>query len=213
MKQSEDKTIERLLYLLKSRGDQTAVSLAESVGTTPVAVRQHMEKLLEQGLVAGEDRRESVGRPKKYWKLTEKGHSRFPDRHSDLTTELLGSIEDIYGEEGLERLISAREKRAFELYRKKVSAQPTLQGKVQALADLREREGYMTEVEPCDNGYFLHENHCPICVAATKCQGFCRSELNLFRDVLGKQVNVVRESHIVSGARRCTYRIVEASQV
>ncbi|AVX03890.1 helix-turn-helix transcriptional regulator [Maritalea myrionectae] len=210
MKHSEDKTIERLLYLLKSRGGQTAVSLAEAVSTTPVAVRQHMEKLLDQGLVMGEDRRESVGRPKKYWKLTEKGHSRFPDRHSDLTMELLGSIQDIYGQEGIDKLISVRERKAFDLYRDKVAAQPTLQGKVEALADLREREGYMTEVEPCDDGYFLHENHCPICVAATTCQGFCRSELNLFRDVLGDDVRVARESHIVSGARRCTYRIVEA---
>lgn len=210
MKQSEDKTIERLLYLLKSRGDQTAVNLAESVGTTPVAVRQHMEKLLEQGLVAGEDRRESVGRPKKYWKLTEKGHSRFPDRHSDLTTELLGSIEDIYGKEGIDKLIAAREERAYAQYQDRIAAESNLQDKVNALAELREREGYMTEVEPCEGGYFLHENHCPICVAATKCQGFCRSELNLFQQVLGEEVDVVRESHIVSGARRCTYRIVEA---
>lgn len=210
MKQSDEKTIERLLYLLKSRGGQTAVHLAEAVGTTPVAVRQHMEKLLEQGLVVGEDRRESVGRPKKYWKLTAKGHSRFPDRHSDLTMELLGSIEDLYGEEGIEKLISAREQRAFQQYHKQIQAEPTLHGKVKALAELREREGYMTEVEPCDDGFFLHENHCPICVAATKCQGFCRSELNLFRQVLGDDVDVVRESHIVSGARRCTYRIVEA---
>ena len=37
-----------------------------------------------------------------------------------------------------------------------------------------------------------------------------RSELNLFQQVLGEEVDVVRESHIVSGARRCTYRIVEA---
>ncbi len=73
MKHSEDKTIERLLYLLKSRGGQTATNLAEAVGKTPVAVRQHMEKLLEQGLVQGEDRRESVGRPKKILEADRKG--------------------------------------------------------------------------------------------------------------------------------------------
>lgn len=210
MKQSDEKTIERLLYLLKSRGGQTAVHLAEAVGTTAVAVRQHMEKLLVQGLVTAQDRRESVGRPKKYWKLTAKGHGRFPDRHSDLTIELLDSIKDLFGDTGVDKLILAREQRAFQHYQQRVQAETTLQGKVKALAEIREREGYMAEIEPCDDGFFLHENHCPICVAATKCQGFCQSELNLFRQVFGDDVDVVRESHIVSGARRCTYRIVEA---
>ena len=58
-----------------------------------------------------------------------------------------------------------------------------------------------------DGSLLLVENHCPICVAAKACQGFCRSELALFRETLGKDVSVVRDEHIVSGARRCVYRI------
>ena len=81
--------------------------------------------------------------------------------------------------------------------------------KVKTLAKIREAEGYMAEVEQVEGGFLLHENHCPICVAATSCQGFCKSELRLFQEVLGEQAEVKRESHIVSGARRCTYRIVE----
>jgi predicted ArsR family transcriptional regulator len=53
----------------------------------------------------------------------------------------------------------------------------------------------------------LVENHCPICVAAKACQGFCRSELALFRETLGEKVSVERDEHIVAGARRCVYRI------
>ena len=47
----------------------------------------------------------------------------------------------------------------------------------------------------------------PICVAATACQGFCRAELDTFREVLGPDVSVEREEHIVQGDRRCAYRI------
>ena len=32
-------------------------------------------------------------------------------------------------------------------------------------------------------------------------------ELRLFAEVLGPRVSVVREEHILSGARRCLYRI------
>lgn len=206
---SDEKTIERLLFLIKTRGPQTAVALGELVGTTSVAVRQHMEKLAQQGLVASEDRRESVGRPKKYWQLTEEGNARFPDRHADLTLEMINSVVETFGEEGLNKLIAKRETRSLETYRPQVDKSDALGGKVKALAKIREAEGYMAEVERVEDGYLLHENHCPICVAATSCQGFCRSELRLFQEVLGDKAEVRRESHIVSGARRCTYRIVE----
>ena len=209
MKLSDEKTIERLLYLLKTRGPQTAVALSENVGTTSVAVRQHMEKLAQKGLVESEDRRESVGRPKKYWQLTAKGDQKFPDRHSDLTLEMINSIVDVFGEEGLDQLIAKREKRSFKTYDERLSGASTLKQKVTTLANIREQEGYMAEIEPVDGGFLLHENHCPICVAATACQGFCRSELKLFEQVLGEDATVIRENHIVSGARRCTYRIVE----
>jgi predicted ArsR family transcriptional regulator len=51
------------------------------------------------------------------------------------------------------------------------------------------------------------ENHCPICAAAAACQGLCRSELAVFRAVLGADVTVERIDHILAGARRCAYRI------
>ena len=47
----------------------------------------------------------------------------------------------------------------------------------------------------------------PICAAAAACQGFCRSELQIFQAVLGEDVQVTRTEHILSGARRCAYRI------
>jgi predicted ArsR family transcriptional regulator len=58
-----------------------------------------------------------------------------------------------------------------------------------------------------DGSFLLAENHCPICAAARACQGFCRSELELFKAVLGKRVTVERQDHILAGARRCAYRI------
>lgn len=62
-----------------------------------------------------------------------------------------------------------------------------------------------------DGSILLVENHCPICAAATNCQGFCRAELQVFRAVLGPSVAVERSEHIVSGGRRCTYVIREAA--
>jgi predicted ArsR family transcriptional regulator len=63
-----------------------------------------------------------------------------------------------------------------------------------------------------DGSLLLVENHCPICAAAATCQGFCRSELEVFQDVLGPSVAIERIEHILAGARRCAYRIREKNE-
>src|SRR5262249_15531149 len=79
--------------------------------------------------------------------------------------------------------------------------------RVARLAEARSREGYMAECRPDGDGYLLIENHCPICTAATACQGFCRAELDVFQRALGDEVSVERAEHIIGGDRRCAYRV------
>jgi predicted ArsR family transcriptional regulator len=71
----------------------------------------------------------------------------------------------------------------------------------------------MAEVAPEGRHAFLFvENHCPICAAATACQGFCATELELFRRALGPGITVERVEHIVTGDRRCVYRVMRRSR-
>ncbi len=204
---------DRILYMLKSRGEQTAITIANKLGMTSVGARKHLLNLHEDALVAYEDRREEVGRPKRYWTLSEKGHARFPDAHSDLTLELLTSVRRVFGEKGLDKLIEDRESAAEAGYKAAMAGCEDLRSRVARLAEIRNREGYMAEwqAEP-DGSFLLMENHCPICAAATECQGLCRSELILFRAVLGSGVVVERLEHILTGARRCSYRISQKSE-
>ena len=65
----------------------------------------------------------------------------------------------------------------------------------------------MAEVEVTDSGFRLIEHHCPICIAATTCQGFCQSELEVFQSLFAGKAAVSREEHLVSGARRCSYAV------
>jgi predicted ArsR family transcriptional regulator len=208
MSQDEDRSQDRILFQLKTRGPQTATDVAARLGMTSAGARQHLLKLEAAGLVASEDQRQGRGRPRKYWRLAPRGHDRFPDRHSDLTLDLLRSMREVFGERGLEELIAHREHATFVDYRKRVGERHSLQQKLAALAEIRSREGYMASVAEDEGGGFLFvENHCPICAAAAACQGLCRSELAIFRAVLGTDVTVERIDHILAGARRCAYRI------
>ena len=207
----EDKGATRVLYALKSTGPQSADALARRLKVTVVATRQQLGRLLEKGLVSFEDRREGVGRPKRVWSLSDAGHARFPDSHAALTVDLIQAVGSAFGAEGLERVIAEREKATRRLYAERVRPGRSLAERARLLAEQRAEEGYMAEVKrQADGSLLLIENHCPICVAARACQGFCRSELTLFRDVLGPDAKVEREEHILAGARRCAYRITAA---
>jgi predicted ArsR family transcriptional regulator len=199
---------DRILFHLKARGEQTAASVGARFGMTPAGARQHLVVLAADGLVESEDRTMGRGRPRKFWRLTTRGHGRFPDRHSDLTVDLLAATHSVFGERGLNRLIRHREQAMMADYGQRIQRARSLREKLKVLAERRSGEGYMASVTTEKDGSFLLiEDHCPICAAAEKCQGLCRSELSIFRSVLGSDVEVERIDHILAGARRCAYRI------
>jgi predicted ArsR family transcriptional regulator len=199
-------TADRLLHLLKTRGPQQATDAGSVLGMTAEAARQQFAKLASSGLVEAYSQARGVGRPSQFWKLTQAGHDRFPDTHSELTIQLLDTVREAFGEQAIDRLIDMREQKSRTLYLRELGDVSGLKERVARLAALRSNEGYMAEYEELDDGTMLFiENHCPICAAATTCQGFCRAELMVFEQVL--RARVERVEHILKQARRCAYKI------
>jgi len=201
------KTSEKIIQLLKTQGPLTAKVLATELSLTTMGVRQHMQALEEEGDICFEDKKAPRGRPTRYWSLTPKSNSHFSDRHEELSVQLIDSVITVFGDSGLDKLISHREQSSLELYQQRLASEDTLKSKLRALAELRSIEGYMATVNEAGSDFWLLENHCPICAAASKCLNFCRSELNLFQTLLKEEAEVSREEHIIEGARRCAYRI------
>jgi len=205
-------TGDRMLYFIKTKGPASTASLAKALEMTPEAARQQVLKLLTSGLIAGRQETGSgVGRPRQNWVLTEAGNGRFPDTHAQLTVQMIGSVRKLFGEEGMDRLIAQREADARATYLQ-VCRGPTLQERLEQLATVRTQEGYMARVERDAGDWLLIEDHCPICIAAASCQGFCRSELLLFQEVVGAEATVNREQHLLAGAARCVYRIARVDR-
>ncbi|HDL8053908.1 TPA: transcriptional regulator [Yersinia enterocolitica] len=197
---------ERLLMLLKTRGPLQATDAGKILGTTGEAARQQFVKLAKDGLAVAVAQAKGVGRPIQLWQLTEAGNARFPDAHSELTVQLLRMVRTKLGEEALNLLIDTREQETRELYCQAMNGANSIGERVERLVAIRSQEGYMAECQTqADGSILLIENHCPICAAATHCQGFCRAELDVFRQAL--QAPVERTEHILSGSRRCVYRV------
>lgn len=200
-------TSRRAIVDALKRRPRTAPELAAQLDVTREAIRQHLRGLEASGLVEGRARtaRSQRGRPPTEWVLTDLAADLFPDRHSDLTVELLTSIRETAGEPVLDAIIDDRNRRLTETY---VAITRDADDPVEALADQRSAEGYLAEVrDEADGSRLLIEHHCPICDAAATCQGLCRGELELFQATLGPGVEVTREQHLLSGDERCTYRI------
>ena len=210
--QQDSRAEEGVLYQLKTRGPQAAAQIARRLNVTPMAVRQHLYRLKLAGLVDFTDERRKVGRPARIWRLTDDAAARFPDTHGDLTVEIISAVRAAFGEAGMDKLLAERTRRQKEQYRTRLrAAGNSIAKRAQALSEIRREQGYMAECTRMPDGsILLVENHCPICAAATTCQGLCREELSLFRSVLGGKARVERTDHILAGARRCAYRITPA---
>jgi predicted ArsR family transcriptional regulator len=210
MKQSDliasDRTLDRLLFTLKMRGATSTSDLAQLLRISVPGVRQHLDRLLESGLVRFEDRSRGVGRPARFWSLTDAAEARFPDTHADLTREMIGSIRSALGEDALAKVIASRHAAMEARYREAIGDARRLGTRLERLVSARTHDGYMAEAVRTENGWLLSENHCPICAAAESCQGFCEGELALFRRLL-PGASVERVDHRLAGARRCSYSV------
>lgn len=202
---------ERILTALKTRGALGIPNIASILNVSVEAVRQQMAKLEVDALVHAEIRPGGRGRPAHAWRLTGEGHKRFPDMHADMTVQLISAVVSVFGEKGMDELIRSREAAIRPNYIEAMRGARSLKIRLEQLTEIRSREGYMAECRPDrhegGNGFLFIENHCPIRDAVRACAGFCRSELQLFSEVLGPDVSIIRIEHVLAGARRCAFRV------
>lgn len=203
---SSPTTAENILFALKTRGALSARQVADTFKISTMGAHKALNALAEQKLVDAEDESRGRGRPTRLFRLTARGHARFPDNHAELSVEMIEDVRSLFGSAGLDRLIASREARQRQNYAELIG--DSLAERVADLARRRSDEGYMARIEVAEDGsILLIEDHCPICAAADACKGFCRSELAIFHAALGSEVSIEREDHLLSGSRRCTYRI------
>jgi predicted ArsR family transcriptional regulator len=204
---TEGKTRRAIVRLLKQEGALDSAALARRLKLTPMAIRQHLYELQREKLVSAEERPVPLGRPAKHWQLTRDADRLFPDAYAEVTLALIGAMGQTLDGPTMQRVLDARAAAQRAAYVKRIKPGEPLARKLRELARVRSEEGYMAEVRRAGDSFLFIENHCPICAAANVCQGFCASELDLFRSVLGSGVTIERTEHIVGGDRRCVYRV------
>jgi len=94
----------RILHTLLNHPRCSINELADAVGINGISVRHHLSNLQGDGLIAVEEERHGVGRPRLVYSLTEKGMERFPTRYLRLTNRLLDQLKETLPSEVVDRL-------------------------------------------------------------------------------------------------------------
>jgi DeoR family transcriptional regulator, suf operon transcriptional repressor len=78
-----------LTYLLDHQQGATLDELAEHLGVTKTAAREHLLKVESLGYLSHVDSQGGVGRPRRRYRLSPEGHDAFPKQYSWLSNVLL----------------------------------------------------------------------------------------------------------------------------
>jgi predicted ArsR family transcriptional regulator len=206
-------TLRRAILLhLRRVGPSVPDAISAAIGASRSGVAQQLRALDTAGLVTRTSVRHGVGRPRHLYDITPDAQGLFPSDYDGLATGLLAAILEIGGEALVEDVFAARRRQAEARLREQMDASlpsdAPLVDRVRELARLQDELGYVSEALIDVDGIRLLEHNCAVLDVASGMPVACRSELELFREVLG--VNLVRERHIAAGDRCCQYRVAEA---
>ena len=205
----------QILLRLRQDGPSSPDQLAARIGASRTGILQQLRALEEARLVRHTSERHGVGRPRHLYDVTPDAQDLFPANYEGLAGGLLDAIMAVGGTDLIEEVFAARRRQMSGWIRSeldhRVGAAAPLEARVGALAEIQDGLGYLSDARVRDDGSLvLREHNCAIFQVARGTGAACEAELSLFRDVLG--TDVVRETHIASGDRCCTYRIADRTQ-
>jgi predicted ArsR family transcriptional regulator len=198
-------TRQAILTEIKRRGSVTTDELGQDLGISSVAVRQHLSTLSAEGKVSITVERRGLGRPVHRYQLTADGDETFDRAYDKLSIDLLESLHELQGEQGVDTVLGVRRKKLVSELFPRIQGLP-IENRVGEIAKLQDGFGFMASAAKDGDDVVLIEHNCAICRTAQRFPALCSQELTLFCELAGPDVDVNRERHILSGDVACVYR-------
>lgn len=207
MKNNRLTTKEKVLNLLKRETEMTVSQLAEALEITEMAVRKHLNVLERDAFIRISEKKQPVGRPVQVFSLTPQADVHFPKGYDNLTVDFLNDLQEIQGDEIIDRLFEKRSKRLADLYAPSMKDDLSNEEMVETLKEIQIEKGYMADVIKIDDDRFeLIEHNCPIFEVSRNFKQACNCETNMFKEVLNTDY-VQRTSCKADGDHHCHFLI------
>jgi len=203
----QSETKRRLLDLMKRQGEITLNEAMDVIDRARPTLRDHLDQMGRDGLVARRSRREGRGRPSMCYRMTPLAERLFPRREGSVFAAFLEYLEA----RGEEDLVEAFFESFWDARRQEVERRlPTSldaaspQQVVDALEAVLEDGGFMPEIHVEDDRITVRECNCPFekIIGATELP--CSLE-TCFYETLFEQAK--RTGHIPDGDAACTYEL------
>jgi len=198
----------RVLKAIQLRGQARINELAEDLGVTTSAVRQHLTQLQASGAVRAEKVREGVGRPYYLYSATPEAHNLFYKDYGELARLLLDEVAATQGPQALQAVLRRITDRLAEKYREEMEGLD-LADRISAWAALLDRRGVTVQVEKTEDGYVVSEYGCPYQNLAAENRAVCEMERQVMIQLLGSGVTLTQ--CVLDGHHGCRFRVLVPS--
>lgn len=197
-------TREQVLQTLLSRQRCTINELAVDVGINPISVRHHISSLQAEGLVDSSEERHGVGRPRRWYFLTEAGLERFPTRYLRLTLRLLEQIKETMPAAMVGTLFQQMAKELANDYTTMAGLENLgMEQKLNLMKTLLLREGFNIEWQRNGDQYQIQETSCPYLQVSQNHPEVCAVDQTLISAMLSVPAEKVK--CILNGDINCIY--------
>jgi predicted ArsR family transcriptional regulator len=200
-------TKDRILQTLLRKPRITINEIAEAVGINAISVRHHLSNLEKEGLIAAEEERHGVGRPRLVYSLTQDGMERFPTKYLRLTTKLLAQMKETLPAPAVANLFSQVAEDMAQEYSQQVEGM-SMEERLDFVKDMLAQEGFTVEWEKKGKEYQIHEISCPYYQIGVAHPEVCTVDQTLISKMLALPVSKVQ--CILNGGAHCTYVVQPA---
>lgn len=183
-----DRTI---VDFLRREGASTISDLVAFAGVTATAIRQRLNRLMEQGLVAREAEAAGRGRPTHKYSLTAAGSRLGGDNYEDLVSVLWSEIRAVKDPDVRHGLLKRVVGRLADTYRNQIVGSG-LRERMESLVGLMAKRDVNFEVNTSADGQLpvLTALACPYPELAEQDRSVCSMEKMLFSEILGEGVRL-----------------------
>jgi DeoR family suf operon transcriptional repressor len=188
-------TRERVLQTLSTHPRSTIIEIAAEVGINAISVRHHLTHLQAGGLVAAEEERHGVGRPRMVYLLTENGMAHFPTGYLRLTNNLLDHLKLSVSPGELDGIFKSIADKLTSEYQPSLS-HLNLEQKLELLTRVMAKEGFNIEWKHSGNQYEIREISCPFYRIGKNHPEVCLFDRTLISNILSISPEKIQIQHL-----------------
>ena len=197
-----------LEYLLDHSDGATIEALGSHLGITKTAVKEHILKIEHLGYLTYKDISGAIGRPKRYYILSNSGHEAFPRQYSWLSNILLELLAKNMGKESVSKIMDELAQKVSDSMQARFEQASSSSDLLVEINKALNELGYRSTIKQKDlrKGAVLEATNCVYHSVAKEHPVLCKFDIQFIKKASGG-MNVSLESCIAKGDSVCRFCI------